>query len=371
MSDPASDDPRVALIGPLPPLRGGIAHHTACLCSALVEWTDLLTIPFQRLYPSRFFPGQRQEEPEDSYAFSLPKGEGLVQLDALDPRTWLPAADAVGNHASERVVIPWWTVALFPSLWVITTAIGRLNIPITFLCHNVVDHEESPWKIQAARAVLRRGSRHVVASKREAERLQDLLPQAEVVVHPHPVYRFLPQVDISLPRRANRELLFFGLIRRYKGLHILVEALTRISDADWHLTVAGEPWEDIRPIKERAHVAGIGSRIEWIERYVPASLASSLFGRADAVVLPYESATGCGVLALALGQGKPVVASDLSGLREQVLDGETGWLVPPGNAEELANTLLQVNESRSREMAPAVHRMASRYTWESLAHAVL
>lgn len=370
--DDSGPRPRIALIGPLPPLRGGIAQHTEELRTALERRSRLLTLSFRRLYPKWLFPGETRIEPDGS---TIPDGEDArgirFEVDALDPRTWLAAVDAVRDHGSERAILPWWTVILAPPIGSIAARCRRAGIDVTFICHNVVDHEGAWWKRVLARRVLRHGTGFVVASKAEAGKLRRLRPAAAVTVHPHPVYSAFPDPDRILQRRSRRELLFFGLIRPYKGLDVLVEALSGMTDTDWHLTVAGEPWQPLDALKEQVRSSGNEERVEWIERYVPGAEAAALFERADAVVLPYRHATGCGVLARAIGQGKPVVASDLPGLSEQVLEGETGWLVPPGDPEALARTLREVDAERAAAMTGAIQELARTWTWDSLARAVM
>jgi glycosyltransferase involved in cell wall biosynthesis len=192
-----------------------------------------------------------------------------------------------------------------------------------------------------------------------------------VAVHPHPVYHHLPPSDHVLPRRARLELLFFGFVRPYKGLDVLVDALARIPEQDWHLTVAGEPWKRQGHLRQKANEAGVADRIDWIERYIPSAEATALFDRADAVVLPYRRATGCGVLALALGTGTPAVASDLPGLREQVIEGESGWLVPPRDAAALARRLATLDPDELRRIGASIRDRSHRWTWDSLAATTL
>lgn len=331
----------------------------------MTQRTRLLTLSYRRIYPRWLFPGKSLMEP-DADPSDGERPDTLFVVDTLDPRSWLAAIRLTVEHRSQQLVIAWWTVALALPIWWISRGCRRNGIPVTFLCHNVVDHESLWWKRVLTGFVLRQGSRFVVASEAEARRLRTVVPNALIDVHPHPVYRHFPAPAVSLPRRAARELLFFGLIRPYKGLDVLINALAEAKAEDWHLTVAGEPWYDLHTIKRRAEAAGISGQIEWIERYIPSETAATLFERADAIVLPYRQATGCGVLALALGEGRPVVASDLPGLREQVEHGRTGWLVPAGDEHALRLALRNVT-SGTAVMEKAIRELATRWSWDSLA----
>jgi glycosyltransferase involved in cell wall biosynthesis len=267
--------------------------------------------------------------------------------------------------------MPWWTAALALPTRSIARAFRRANVPVTLLCHNVVDHESAGWKRSVARWVFREASHFVVSSEAEAARLEEVRHGATVTIHPHPVYRRLAPPGTIPPRRSSREILFFGLIRPYKGLEVLIEALALLPQEEWSLTVAGEPWQSLDALKHRTEAAGIAGRIEWIERYVSDVEAASLFSRADAVVLPYRRATGCGVLAMALGVEKPVIASAVSGLREQVVDGKTGWLVTPGDPAALAEAIRQIRSDRAASMKDAIRELSERWTWDSLARTLI
>ena len=359
---------RIAMIGPLPPFRGGIARHTMALARALASRTSLLVVSYTRQYPKRLYPGASDIDPA---ARRLAEPWSRYLLDSLDPRTWRRTLDAILAHKPDAVLIPWWTVYWAPCTAYLARGLARRNVPVHFICHNVVDHEAAAWKRELARLALKRGSGFVVQSDAERTQLATLLPGARIVVHPHPVFDRLPEPANELPRRAKLELLFFGFVRPYKGLDLLLRAMALPGAHDAMLTIAGEFWEKVE--RSRTLVAGLGiaERVELIDRYVDDREAAALFARADAIVLPYRAATGSGVLGLALQAGKPVIASRVPGIAEMVRDGETGILVEPGSPDALAAAIASMSAERAASMHPAIGVFAARHSFDALADAVL
>jgi glycosyltransferase involved in cell wall biosynthesis len=218
---------------------------------------------------------------------------------------------------------------------------------------------------------LRLGQGYFVQSEAEEQCLRELAVEGPVTVHGHPVFGQFPAVTNQLPRRAALELLFFGIVRPYKGLDVLLEAMGRRPHPDLKLTVAGEFWSGLEATLREIERLGLGDCVEVIPRYVDEHEAARLFARADAVVMPYRHATGSGVLGLAYRYGKPVIASRLPGIEEHVREGETGILVRAGSAEELARSIGTLDAQSAAAMAPAIAKLAASLTWESLADAVL
>src|SRR5690606_3346166 len=155
-------------------------------------------------------------------------------------------------------------------------------------------------------------------------------------VHPHPTFDGYPAPERHLPRRAPLELLFFGFVRPYKGLDTLLHAMTLLRDTGVFRSVVGEFWRGAAEARRMIHAHGLSSRVERVSRYVPDEEAAQYFSRSDVVVLPYHSATGSGVIPLAYHYGKPVIATQVGGLPDVVVDGDTGLLVEARSAADLA-----------------------------------
>ena len=241
---------------------------------------------------------------------------------------------------------------------------------VVVLCHNAREHEGGRLRSAVARRFLRARRRFLTHTQADAAVLRTLAPAAKVAVHPHPVYRQFPRGRSTLPRRARLELLFFGFVRPYKGLEVLAEALDRLAGKDVFLTVAGEWWLKGRESRALRSKLERTSNVEVLDRYVPAEEVAELFGRADALVLPYLSVTGSGVLPLAYHYGKPVIASRVPGLEEMVEDRVTGRLFAPGDAGALAVVIHDFVSRRPFDSA-RLETAAAALGWDGLADVLL
>ncbi len=359
---------RVVVIGPVPPFRGGIAQHTAMLGRALSEVAETMIVSFARQYPSWLFPGASDRDPD---AAPLEDPTPHFTIDTLNPLTWRKAIREIAAYAPDLVVIPWWTFFLAPCFYYLAGACRRRGWHVRFFCHNVVDHEAAWWKLALARFVLTKGSSYVTHTRPDAANLRRMVPAAEVFVHPHPIYDQFPPSSRRLPRRAARELLFFGLVRPYKGLDVLIEAMGRLKGEDVALSVVGEFWDGRDEAGKRIRELGLDDRIELVPRYVSDAEAADYFARADAVVLPYRNATGSGVVALAFHYDKPVIASRVGGLADVVVDGSSGYLVPPGDPEALAAAIRRLNQADLDGMGRAISALKGTLSWAHLARTIV
>jgi len=359
---------RVALVGPLPPFRGGIAQHTNQLRVALGKRSELLAVSFTRQYPAFLFPGESDREPEGR---RLAEANCRYLIDSLNPLTWRAAFEAIRGHSPEIVIIAWWTVFWAPCFWYLAWRCRRADMEVRFLCHNVADHEAAAWKTALTKAILGQAGSFVVQSRQEQQALEALCPGALVQVHPHPLYDQFPDASAAASPRADLELLFYGFVRPYKGLDTLVEALGLVRNKALRLTVAGEFWAGLDDIRRRIDSLGLADRVELIPRYVSAEETADYFARADALVLPYRSGTGSGVLAIAYHYGKPVIATEIGAFRDIVRQRETGFLVPPESPEALARVIDDLTRETAAAMAPAIRDFARTMTWDSLALSLL
>lgn len=340
---------KIAMLGSTLPWRGGVARHTTHLHRELVKRGPTRTIGFQRQYPAWLFPGRFQHEPGYE-GWSEPGIE--YTIDSLAPRTWRTARQQLLDFAPERVLVPWWTVYWAPVYSAILPALRKQGAQIHFLCHNVVEHESNVARRWLTRRLLSLGDQLTAQAPAEAERLRGWFPHAHVQTLPHPPF---PAAVARAPiaRKAAIEILFFGLVRPYKGIETLLAALQAMPTADIHLTVVGEWWKSMGRVRETLASARLPHPITIVDRYVSEDEAANYFALADAVVLPYLEATGSGVIGLAHSYGKPVIASEVGGLPAQVRNGENGLLVPPRDSAALARAI-QTIPRLPRNAAPHV-----------------
>lgn len=366
---------RIALVGPTYPYRGGIAHHTTLLSEALRKDHDVLFVSFTRQYPKFLFPGKTDKDPS---AAGLAPAEVEYLLDSVNPWTWATTAKRIARFRPDLLVLPWWVAFWTPQFLTLSVLVRLLcGAKTALLCHNVVEHEAGAWKKIATRIILSRADRIVTQSSLETERVRELVGRnAPVVTGFHPTYAPLGgapmdrnEARASLGVEKDKALLFFGFVRQYKGLDVLLEAMPDVlAEHDVELLVVGEFWKDKASYLEQIEELGIAGHVRIVDDYVPNEKISGYFAAADLVVQPYRSATGSGISQLAFGLRRPVVATKVGNLEEVVEDGVSGRLVAPGDAKALANALnASLEDAALKELTKNAALVSERFSWERLA----
>lgn len=344
---------RVVLIGPIYPYRGGIAHYTTMLCRTLRDRGHrVLMVSFKRQYPQWLFPGRSDRDPSQR-----PLGAGNAQywIDPLNPFTWLTTFSRIASFDPDRIVLQWWTTFWAP-VWCVLGLLNRvfLGCPLIYLCHNVLPHERHVWDSTLTRLALHWGTHFVVQSSEEKRRLQAVTSIAAIDIVPHPVYdMFAGEAMGKEEARAQLELpydvpvlLFFGIVREYKGLRDLLAALPRIHSrlGEATLVVAGEFWEDKADYEKTIHQLGVTELVRLEDRYIPNEQVPVFFSAADVLIAPYRQATGSGTVQLALGCGCPVITTPVGDLDQVIEEGITGIITKPADSEALAEDVIRFFE---------------------------
>lgn len=365
---------RLSVVGPFYPYRGGIAHFGEALVKALRErGHDVDPVTFSRQYPALLFPGRTQFE-----AGAAEAGEARRLLDTVGPASWGRTAQAISKHPPDAALFQFWMPFLGPSYGSVARLLQRHSIPSLTLVHNALPHERRPGDRALARYFLNTCAGHLVMSDSVRRDLGTLGIDASIHQVRHPaVERFgeaVPRdearVALGLPADAP-VLLFFGFVRHYKGLHVLLDAmpsvLGRIPDA--RLVVAGEFYDDEAPYRARAEL--LGDAVRFDADYIPNEHVGLYFSAADVVVQPYVSATQSGVAQLAFQFGRPVITTDVGGLAEAVPDGEAGLVVPPEDAGSLASAIVRFfDDDLAERLEAGVRRERVAYGWDPLLDAV-
>ena len=335
-----TDRPRTALIGPTHPYTGGIATHTTALAHALARrGCPTEVVSWSAQYPARLYPGTARvpgDRPEVT-----PFAPTSYPLAWNRPDSWLRTGRRLRRHdlVVLTVVTPFHAVPYAGLLAALGKGPRRLA-----LVHNVLPHEPGPLDRVLVRRLLR--SVHgVVVHSEEQRRLAEEVGGAVGRVHVAPLtLPFDRPAEPVAARRADGplSLLFFGTVRRYKGLEGLLRALPAVPGA--RLTVAGDFWEPLDEYRALVHELGLDDRVEIRPGYVAEEDIGPLFGSADALVLPYLHGTATVNVALAARHGLPVVASDAGTLASEVTDGVDGLVVPAGSSDALAAALRRLQE---------------------------
>ncbi len=360
---------RLLVLGPGHPFRGGIARTTTELVGALRARSH--RVPFltpRRQYPPFLYPGAADRDPD-----ACPRlADSHRVLDPLGPRAWPEARRRALAEGAEAWIIPYWTWAWAP-LWSFLLRTRR-RPPVLAVVHNPSDHGARLPQRLAARRTLSRCQGLFTHAASLAALLSASYPGVPTAFHPIPPPTVPALPDKAASRRAlglpvqGRLALFLGLIRPYKGVDVLLDALARMSDGDWSLAVAGEPWGGQEGVlTRRAKALGLQGRVRFHLRWVPEGEVPTWLGAADVMVLPYRSGSQSAVAPMALGSGVPVVASAVGGVPEVVEDGVNGLLVTPGSSADLAAALDRLDGTTLEQLAAGARRWAARVTWDAYA----
>ena len=366
---------KIAVIGPAYPFRGGIAHHTVLLASHLATAHDTRLYSFERQYPAWLFPGHGQLDPS---AAPLADFNSRCWLTPWWPLSWRRVASDWKIWHPDRMVMQWWVPFMAPmTVWLLAQA-RRLGIHSTLICHNVLPHEQSRVDQLVVRWALQHADQLIVHTTAQQALAQRLLPECSISVVPLPSYgAFRSEVWTRDRARAHlglmgNVLLFFGLIRPYKGLLDLIEALPAVlSEIDLTLLVVGEIWGEADLYRSRIVELNLQTKTQLIDRYVSNDEAAMYFAAADLAVLPYREATGSAVLQLAFGLGVPVVATRTGGMDEVVEDGVTGFLVDPGDVAGLSRAIIRsFKDGCLTIFRVAVEQNRNKFNWNRLIEAI-
>lgn len=362
------ESPRIGIVGPYPPYRGGIAQFTERMHRQLVDAGSAVTgVSFRRLYPPLLFPGSSQEDERANPLFDAAR-----VLDSINPLTWPRAAAHLVDAGVQRAVFMHWMPFFAPAYASAAARLQKAGIQVSAVVHNALPHERQPFAGVLSRRFLDRCD-HIVALSETVRR--DLLGiglREGIEVRHHPTYdQFGERMDqvvartiLGLPQEG-RVLLFFGLVRRYKGVDILLEALTHMQ-TDVQLVVAGEWYEDRSEAEAFIHGKGLSDRVRLLDHYIPDSEVAALFSAADAVVQPYRQATQSGVVQTAFHFGTPVVVSGVGGLPEMVQHGAEGLVVAPEEPVALAAALDRLAEPGLLDrLSVGALAARERFTWAS------
>jgi glycosyltransferase involved in cell wall biosynthesis len=367
---------RISVVGPTYPFRGGIAQHTTLLCNTMRKKHEVQFISYTRQYPKIIFPGKTDRDPSKN-ALHTDSVEYLI--DSMNPYSWYRASNAIVRFRPDRVVFPWWVIFWAPqTVYLAKKVKKKTNSKIIILCHNVTDHEGNRVKECINKYVLRNGDVLITQSNEETRKIKKILcskyEDEKIITGFHPTYE-----DLCTNKKVNHckdkkkyELLFFGFVRRYKGLNVLLEALPKIlKSKNVQLKIVGEFWKDKLEYLQKIEELGIKKNITIIDEYIPNEQLGTYFHQADLVIQPYLSASGSGVSQLAYGFGKPVIASSVGSIGEIIEDGINGRLVNPGDPQGLSSAVLEsLDPVKLTVMHNEAKKVAKRFSWDRFAEII-
>jgi len=367
---------KIIIVGTAHPFRGGIAHFNALLYRGLSLRNDVEIVTFTRQYPAFLFPGKTQTEIDDTYSFLVP-AEALV--DSVNPFNWIAIGRRLRARRPDLVVFRYWLPFFGPCFGTIARVLKRgTTSKVIFVCDNVIPHEKRPGDLLFTRYAFGPADAFIVQSGAVERDLLSLFPEAHYRLVPHPVYNgfgaAVPRADARtrLGTTATNILLFFGYVRKYKGLRTLLDAMVLLKGRlDLHLMVVGEFYDSEKRYHEMIRTGGLEEMVTVQSAYVPNDDVKYYFSAADAVVLPYSSATQSGIAQIAFNFDTPVIATTVGGLAETVRDGETGILVPPDDPGALAEGIIRFFTAVDRTLMGAhVREEKKKYSWDAMCRSI-
>ena len=335
---------KIILIGPTYPYRGGNSLFVTHTYESLKNQFDIKIYNYKLLYPSILFPGTTQFDKSKGQVFKVPN-ERVVN--SINPFNWFKVARLLKKENADLVVFDWWHPFFGLCHGVISFLIKKkYRNRILFITENVVSHEANAIDKVLTRIGLMYASKFLVLSSIVEKEVQQYSKGKKVYRSELPVYDCYKQSETTDVKKIKQDfgfeedslvLLFFGYVRKYKGLDILIEAFPQIlsQHPNARLLIVGEFYDDPKEYFDLIKKLKIEKQVKVINQFVPNEDVAKYYQVSDLVILPYRSATQSGILNVAYGFNKPVIVTDVGGLAEFVDEGKTGFVVKPNSPDTI------------------------------------
>jgi glycosyltransferase involved in cell wall biosynthesis len=361
---------KISLLSALYPYRGGIAQFNANLFRELEKAHEMQPLTFTRQYPDFLFPGKTQVVTPEDIADPIP---AIRVLDTVNPLSYYATARRIKEFGPDLLITRYWMTFFAPALGTVAKHMPAHTKRIAIL-DNVIPHEKRFFDKPANKFFLKHNDGFVVMSDSVLDDLLSLKPDARYLRIDHPLYDHFGE-GISRDEAckklgldpAKKILLFFGFIRDYKGLDILLESAAQLPD-DYCVVVAGEVYGSFDNYRRQIERLGIGGKVKLFNNYIRDGEVPLFFSATDVCVLPYKSATQSGITAIALHFNLPVIATDTGGLKETVHDGRTGLIVAQPQPDLLTAAILRYfREGLKEQFSAAIEQEKYGHSWANFA----
>lgn len=363
---------KIALLSTMYPFRGGIAQFNANLCLELQKQHEVIPYTFTRQYPEILFPGKTQYVTASDNAVPI---QSIPVLDTANPVSYLSSANRIAEAHPDVLIMKYWMTYFAPSLGFVARSLKRRGCKVITILDNVIPHEQHFFDKPVTKWFLKQNSGFIAMSRSVRDDLLSLQPEANVLLQAHPLYdHFGKKMDTTeagmrLQIDTNKKtLLFFGLIRDYKGLDLLIDAMSLLDDS-YQLIIAGESYGDFSKYRQQIDASPAKSRIKVVNRYIEDSEVSVLFSASDLLVIPYRSATQSGVVPIAYHFEVPVVATDVGGLKETVAEPGTGLLCRP-SPESISGSIEKLFLNGKEHFVANIIKEKQKLSWGRFAEAL-
>ncbi|MCI6553128.1 MAG: glycosyltransferase family 4 protein [Lachnospiraceae bacterium] len=361
----------IVMIGPVYPYKGGISHYTGMMCRALRKKHDTHMVSYKMQYPRLLFRKEQRDYTNECFKVEDTK----YWLNTANPFNIIWSASKIRKLKPDLVILQWWHPYFAPCYFLLRKCLGRCRK--LMVCHNVFPHERFPLDKFLTGLSLRGMDYYLVQSRRDEEDLLALKPSAAYSRVFHPTYNAFKMKNMTR-EEARRQLsiggeekvmLFFGYVRPYKGLRHILRALPAVREKvpDIRLLVVGDFGDDRQEYMDLIREKKIAPYVKIVEGYIPDQEVEQYFAAADLAVLPYESATQSGIAQIAYGFDMPIVATDVGGLPEVVLDGKTGYVVPQGDDTALGEAVVRFfTDTDIERMQQNIRQEEYKYSWDRM-----
>ena len=334
---------KIAILSCFYPYRGGISQFNACLYEELSKEHVVKAFNFSRQDPEFLFPGKTQYVTPDDEAVPV-ESESL--LDTANPFSYISTYKKIRKWQPDVLIVRYWMSYFAPSLGYITRRM-RKHCKVISILDNVIPHEPHFFDAPLTRYFLKGSTGSVTLCEAVSKDLLALKPESDFAVIQHPLYSHF---GIKKDRReaeqklglspGKKNILFFGLIRDYKGLDILLEAFRELGD-DYQLIIAGEPYGSFEKYQKIIDSLPRKDRIFMDLKYIKDSEVTDYFSASDIAVLPYRSATQSGISSVSYHFEVPMIVTDVGGLKETIGDRGTGLVADEGTPEAIRKEIIR------------------------------
>lgn len=369
---------KILIVGPAHPLRGGLATFNERLALSFKEQgheCDILSFSLQ--YPSILFPGKSQfsvdAAPQNIKIFS--------NINSINPINWLLVGNKIAKAKYDIVIFRYWLSFMAPAFGTIARRIKTNGHScIIAITDNLIPHEKRFFDNSLTRYFINTCDGFLTMSEAVKQQLISWNVKKPIMYTPHPMYDMFgagiekneAKIKLGLETNCNY-LLFFGFIRRYKGLHLLLDALhdERMRNRNLKVIIAGEFYEDAKPYLNQIAQLNLQDRVELRNEFIPNSEVATYFSAADAVIQPYTDATQSGVTQIAYYYNKPMIVTNVGGLAELVPHEKVG-LVCDVNATSIASAIARFfDEKMEVTMQKNAAIEKQKFTWSTLTNCIL
>ncbi len=366
----------VVIIGPAHPLRGGLATFNQRLADEFIsEGDDCRIVSFSLQYPSLFFPGKTQYSKDPA-----PKHPQIYSwINSINPFSWVRTGKKIAALKPDTLVVRFWIPFMGPALGTIIRIVKR-NGKTRIICiaDNIIPHERRIGDRNFTRYFLNGCHAFITMSDKVLRDLRKFEKNKPALLVQHPLY---DTFGASIPKEDARKLigmqkeqkiiLFFGFIRHYKGLDILLKAMAEpvLENSGITLLVAGEFYEDESEYRKLVDSLQIGSRVVLHNHFISDSEVRNYLCAADCVVQPYRDATQSGVTPLAYHFDKPMIVTNVGGLPSLVPHERSGLICEP-QPDSIASAIIRFYQLGERYFIPHLREEKKKYSWQNLTAAI-